>query len=155
IRPQQPDGVRVAMVLEDPKKRTITYGIDNTEVEARYLDGKTPIWKDDVPTRNTLADWVTAPDNPYFARNAVNRLWAHFFGIGLIDPIDEPGPDNPPSHPELLEDLTRAFVDHKFDVKFLIRAITSTQAYQLSSAATDPSQKEARQFARMTVKGMS
>jgi hypothetical protein len=155
IGARRPETAQAVAMLEDPKKRTIKIGGGDEEVEARFLDGKPPVWNDLVPTRNTLADWVTAPDNPYFARNAVNRLWAHFFGIGLIDPVDEPGPDNPPSHPELLEELTRAFVEHKFDVKFMIRAITSTQAYQLSSAATDPSQKDARQFARMTVKGMS
>jgi len=151
---RRPDPQGMA-TFEDPKKRTITYGNDNTEVEARFLDGKTPTWKDDVPTRQTLSEWVTAADNPYFARNAVNRLWAHFFGIGLIDPVDEPGPDNPPSHPELLDELARAFVEHQFDVKFMIRAITATKAYQLSSEATDPSQEDARSFARMTVKGLT
>jgi hypothetical protein len=140
---------------EDQKKRTIKIAGGDKEVEARYLDGSTPKWNDDLPTRDILANWLTAADNPYFARNAVNRLWANFFGIGLVDPVDEPGPDNPPSHPELLEELTHAFVAHKFDVKFMIRAITSTQAYQLSSVATDPSQTNLRLFARMTVKGMS
>src|SRR5262245_18577802 len=57
---------------EDPRKRTIKIAGGDKEVEARYLDGKTPSWKDDVPTRNTLAGWLTAADNPYFARNAVN-----------------------------------------------------------------------------------
>jgi hypothetical protein len=140
---------------DNPKKRTIALAGGDEIVEARFLDGTVPKWQDDVPTRRTLADWVTAPDNPYFARNAVNRLWAHFFGIGLVEPVDEPGPDNPPSHPELLDELARELVAHNFDVKFMIRAITSTRAYQLSSTATDPSQKDPRQFARMTVKGMS
>jgi hypothetical protein len=140
---------------ENTKKRFIAIGGSDIEVEARYLDGKVPKWQDEVPTRQTLADWITAPDNPYFARNAVNRLWANFFGIGLIDPVDEPNPDNPPSHPELLEELSRAFVEHKFDVKFMIRAITSTKAYQLSSISTEPGQDDARLFARMTVKGLT
>jgi hypothetical protein len=154
---QQPNPAGTPQSMEDPTKRSIKYGSGDKEkeVEARFLDGKVPKWQDDVPTRNTLADWMTAGDNPYFARNAVNRLWANFFGIGLIEPIDETGPDNPPSHPELLDELTRAFVEHRFDIKFMIRAITSTKAYQLSSALTDPSQKDPRLFARMTVKGMT
>jgi hypothetical protein len=140
---------------ENAKKRMIAVGGSDLEVEARYLDGKLPKWQDELSTRQTLAEWMTAPDNPYFARNAVNRLWANFFGIGLIDPVDEPNPDNPPSHPELLDELARAFVDHKFDIKFMIRAITATKAYQLSSVATGPGQDDARLFARMTVKGLT
>jgi hypothetical protein len=140
---------------ENAKKRFIAIGGSDIEVEARYLDGKVPKWQDEIPTRQTLAEWMTAADNPYFARNAVNRLWANFFGIGLIDPVDEPNPDNPPSHPELLDELARAFVEHKFDVKFMIRAITSTKAYGLSSVATEPGQDDARLFARMTVKGLT
>jgi hypothetical protein len=140
---------------ENAKKRMIAIGGTDLEVEARYLDGKVPKWQDEASTRQTLAEWLTAADNPYFARNAVNRLWANFFGIGLIDPVDEPNPDNPPSHPELLDELARAFVEHKFDVKFMIRAITATRAYQLSSVATEPGQEDPRLFARMTVKGLS
>jgi hypothetical protein len=150
-----PQANAAAPSADDPLKRTIKIAGGDKEVEARFLDGAEPRWRDDTPTRNLLADWMTAANNPYFARNAVNRLWASFFGIGLIEPVDEPGPDNPPSHPELLDDLAHAFVEHKFDVKFMIRAITATQAYQLSSAATHSSQGDPRQFARMTVKGMS
>jgi hypothetical protein len=140
---------------ENPKKRFIAIGGSDIEVEARYLDGKVPKWQDEVSSRQALADWMTAAENPFFARNAVNRLWANFFGIGLIDPVDEPNPDNPPSHPELLDELTRAFIEHKFDVKFMIRALTSTRAYQLSSIATEPGQDDPRLFARMTVKGLT
>ena len=82
----------------------------------------------------TLADWVTAPDNPYFAKAAVNRLWAHFFGVGLVDPEDDLRKDNPPSHPELLDELAKEFVAHDFDVQYLIRAITASDAYQRTSA---------------------
>src|SRR5262249_1011933 len=72
------------------------------KVQARFLDGKAPEWKDGVSTRQTLAEWLTSPDNPFFARAAANRIWTHFFGLGL-EPIDEPNDDNPPVHPELLD----------------------------------------------------
>jgi hypothetical protein len=149
----QPANTPAAPMPEDPMKRTIKFG--DKEVEARFLDGREPKWREDVPTRQTLADWMTASDNPYFARNAVNRLWASFFGIGLSEPLDELGPANPPSHPELLDELAHAFVAHRYDVKFMIRAITATRAYQLSSALTHPSQTDLRHFARMTVKGLT
>jgi hypothetical protein len=123
-------------------------------VKARFLDGKVPQWNKDDSARSTLVDWMTSAQNPYFAQTSVNNLWAYFFGVGLIEPIDEPE-NNPPSHPELLKELSSQFVAHQYDVKFLIRAITSSKAYQLSSAVTHPSQKDERLFARMSVKGMS
>src|SRR5262249_20999639 len=123
--------------------------------EARFLDGQVPKWKTGVPSRVTLAEWMTNRDNPFFARNAVNRVWAHFFGIGLLEPVDEPGPENPPSHPELLDELAKEFVAHQFDLNFLIRAITASRTYQLSSAMTDPRQNDPRTFARMAVKGLT
>jgi hypothetical protein len=125
-------------------------------VQARYLDGGEPKFRDGVTSRAALAEWLTAPSNSYFARNAVNRLWAHFFGVGIIDPIDDdPTEDNPPSHPTLLDELSRQFVANNFDMKFLIRAITASKAYQLSSTATEPAQEEVRAFAKATLKGLS
>jgi hypothetical protein len=98
---------------------------------------------------------MTAPGNPYFARAAANRVWAQFFGTGLVDPVDDLGPENVPSHPELLDTLAREFTAHGFDLKFLMRAITASRAYQLSSAGYAPSQDDARLFARMPIRGMS
>ena len=103
-----------------------------------------------------LADWMTAPDNPYFARAAVNRVWAQFFGTGLVDPVDDMGAENPPSHPELLDELAAAFAAHGFDLKFLIRAIVASRPYQLTSrAATRRRQDDPRLFARMPVRGLT
>jgi hypothetical protein len=155
IRPQEPRFAMGSPILDDPARRLIKIAGTETEVEARFLDGRAPVWKPGVSTRTVLADWMTSADNPYFARNAVNRLWAHFFGIGITEPIDEPSPENPPSHPELLDELARQFIAHKYDQKFLMRAILASQTYQLSSAATDPTQNEPRLFARMAVKSMS
>ncbi len=86
-------------------------------LQARFLDGKQPTWKEDVTTRQALAEWMTSPNNPYFAQAAVNRIWAHLFGIGIVDPPDDFRKDNPPSHPELLNALAQAFVDNHYDLK--------------------------------------
>lgn len=155
IRPQDPRFGAGSPILDDPARHVIKIAGTETEIEARFLDGKAPTWKPGVRTRTVLADWMTSADNPYFARNAVNRLWAHFFGIGIVEPVDEPSPENPPSHPELLDELTRQFIAHQYDLKFLMRAILASRTYQLSSAATDPTQNEPRFFARMAIKGMS
>ena len=146
----------VVSVPSQPIVRTITIPGTAKVVEARFPDGKSPVWKDNVESRHALAEWLTSPSNPYFARTATNRLWAHFFGAGIIDPVDdEPTDDNPASHPELLTELTAQFVANKHDVKYLIRAITASRAYQRSSATSHVSQNEPRLFARMAVKGLT
>jgi hypothetical protein len=112
----------------------IQIGASKTWVEARFPDGSRPNWQGDVSPRQALAQWITRVNNPWFARTAVNRVWHYFFGLGLIEPVDGLGVEsNPPSHPELLDELVRQFVAHDFDVKFLIRAITGSQTYQRSS----------------------
>lgn len=141
---------------EDASRREISVPGTGRVVQAKFLDGKEPQWKGRTGTRVTLADWVTSPDNPYFARATVNRMWAYFYGTGLVEPIDEMvGSSSVSSHPELLDLLAKEFAAHKFDVKYLIRAITASKAYQLSSAATHASQGERTLFARMPLRGLT
>ena len=84
--------------------------------------------------KDQLADWITAADrNPFFARAAANRLWAQFFGRGLVHPVDNMSPSNSPSHPELLDALARELVAHKFDLKWYLRELCNSRTYQLSS----------------------
>jgi hypothetical protein len=146
----------VVPAREDITKRALTIpGTDRT-VPARFIDGTLPKWKPGVKTRAALAEWVTAPDNPYFARAAVNRMWAYLLGTGLVEPIDEmAGGTSTPSHPELLDLLAREFASHQFDLKFLLRAITNSKTYQRSSSATHKSQDDRTLFARMPLRGLT
>jgi hypothetical protein len=84
--------------------------------------------------KEKLAAWVTAPENPYFARAAVNRVWAQLMGRGLVHPIDDFNAQNEPSHPALLKALTEGFAAKNYDLKWLIREIVNSEAYQLSGA---------------------
>jgi hypothetical protein len=138
---------------EDRREIAISGG--SKIVQASFLDGTEPKWKYDVSPRQTLADWMTAPKNPYFARAGANRIWAYFLGTGLVEPVDDLRPENAPSNPELFDELTDQFAAHKFDVKFLIRAITASRAYQLSSVKSDSGQDEPQMFARMALRGLS
>jgi len=124
-------------------------------IEAAFLDDTRPEFKYKVSGRVTLADWITGRDNPYFARMGVNRIWAFLFGRGLVEPVDDFTPEHTPSHPELLDALAQEFAAHHFDIKFLIRSIIASQAYQLSSTQTDPGQAEPRLYACMTVKSLT
>lgn len=98
--------------------------------------------------RRSLAKWMTAPDNPYFARTMVNRMWGHFFGRGIIHPIDDSRFTNPPSNPELLDALVHEFVASGYDVKQLIRLICNSNAYGLSAAPNPTNREDIQSFAR-------
>jgi hypothetical protein len=137
-------------------RREIGISGGNQVVQAGFLDGAEPQWKYKVGSRVTLAEWVTKKDNPYFAKAAANRMWDHFFGIAIVEPVDDLGNDaNKPSHPELLEELAKNFADHDFDQKFLIRAIANSHAYQRTSATLSAGPPDPRLFARMPVKGLT
>lgn len=140
-----PLSLRFRLTIPDQKK-TVT---------ARFLDGEQPDWSNRPDPRRLFADWMTDRSNPYFARMAVNRIWAQLFGVGLVDPIDDFGPHNKPSHPELLDEMAKAFTDNGCDEKFLFRALTRTAAYQRSSRADSAAQEDARLFARTNVMGLS
>jgi hypothetical protein len=127
----------------------------NRIVTARFLGGEKPTFEPGVSPRTTLAKWLTAPENPHFARATANRVWAYLFGTGLVDPVDERGDHNLPSHPELLDELAQQFALNKFDLKYLLRTITLSQAYQRSSVTTHAGQDDPRLFARASVRGLS
>jgi len=96
--------------------------------------------------RASLAAWITGPDNPYFARAAVNWAWAQFFGKGIADPPDDLSRANPPVHPELLDALAAHFVAHHYDLRDLIRTIATSGAYGLSSATVPGNEHDTRLF---------
>lgn len=87
----------------------------------------------DQDRRVVFAQWLTAPDNPFFARSVVNRVWGHMFGRGIVDPIDDFRDSNPPSNARLLAELSQKFVENNFSQKWAIRTICSSRTYQLSS----------------------
>ncbi len=102
----------------------------------------------DGDARARLCDWLLAPDNPYFARAFVNRVWAHYFGIGLVMPVDSFSAANPPSNERLLDALARDFVEHGFDVRHLERTILASRTYQLSSRPNATNAGDRNNYAR-------
>ncbi len=134
-----------------------TIMIPDTEetVKAAFLGGGEPDLKNDANARRALANWVVDKNNPYFAEMGANRLWGHFFGRGLVEPVDDFSAENPASHPELLELLSGSFASSGFDLKFMIRTIAATRTYQRTSQQSDESQAVPELFARMPVKGLT
>jgi hypothetical protein len=93
--------------------------------------------------RGAMARWMTAPENPWFARAFVNRLWGHFLGRGFVDPVDDLRPSNAPAAPELFDALATDFVKSDYDIKHLVRIIVGSTAYARSAAPLDPATRSA------------
>jgi hypothetical protein len=98
--------------------------------------------------RHELVDWMAAPENPFFARALVNRYWKHFFGRGLVDPEDDMRVTNPATNPVLLDALAKDFIEHKFDMKHLIRTICNSQTYQLAAEPNAWNRNDKQNFSR-------
>ncbi len=142
-------------VREVANRRELAIPGTDKVVKAAFLDGASIAWKAKADSREVLADWVTSPKNPFFARAAANRAWARFFGTGLVDPVDDMGGDSVSAHPELLDELAREFVAHDFELKYLIRAIAASRAYGLTSALDRPEPTAPALFSAMPVRGLS
>lgn len=120
--------------------------------EPRFLGGAALKREPEQSLRKALADWMVAKENPFFARAMVNRMWGHFFGRGLVHPVDDMHDDNACSHPELLEALTEQFKENGFDLKYLCRAICQSEAYQRTSKPFAGNVKDDRLYSRMLIK---
>ena len=155
--PGRPKLVHMAGVQDDPRL-TLASLRDSDMLEGfqsqptTFLGGE--VWEADgnITHREALARWITSPKNRYFARAMVNRMWWHFFGRGIVNPVDDMHSGNPASHPELLQLLSREFVASGFDIKRLCRAIVSSRTYQQTSRAGEQADVEVELFARMPVK---
>jgi len=112
-----------------------------------------------VPTdqrrRMVYAEWLTAKDNPFFAKSTVNRVWSYFFGRGIIDPVDDIRASNPPANPALLDALAKDFVAHDFDLRYLMRTIANSRAYQTGIATNDWNAQDTENFSHAVPRRLS
>jgi hypothetical protein len=121
----------------------------------KALDGEPmKVTKDEDP-RQKLVDWMVDAKNPFFARAVANRYWAHFFGRGIVDPLDDMRVTNPPSNPELLDALAQDLVKNKYSLKGLIRTICKSRTYQLSAVPNPFNKHDKQTYARYYPKRMS
>lgn len=104
--------------------------------------------------REVMAEWLTGPDNPYFSRNIANITWSHFFGIGIIDPVDDVRVSNPPTNPELLDALGEKLVEYKYDFRKIVRDICTSRTYQLSTQANGTNKDDLTNFAKGRIRRM-
>ena len=121
----------------------------------RFLEGDRAAVRANEPYRPVLAAWLTAPQNKYFARALVNRVWSQLFGRGLVHPVDDMHDGNEASHPELLQELANAFTASGYDLKFLFRAVCNSETYQRSSKPAGDLAADEALFAGMAVKPLT
>jgi hypothetical protein len=126
----------------------VKHPVTGAVMSPRPPDGPSAQPADGADPRRALADWLIAPDNPFFARAAVNRLWAVFFGRGLVEPADDFRVSNPCVNPPLLDALADDFAKHGYDLKHLMRTIMGSRLYQLSSTPNETNLADTRNFSR-------
>jgi hypothetical protein len=151
---QQMTGVSMTLT---PEAEQITIPGKEIVVPALFLDGSKPVRAASESSRAMLARWITASDNPYFAKAAVNRIWGRLLGHGFVQPVDDLDPTHTPAYPEVFNAICRQFRLHQYDVKYVIRAVTATRVYQLScrGAPRDGEDPLSPHFARMPLRRMT
>jgi hypothetical protein len=117
----------------------------------KFLGGATPDLKG-RDRRVVLAEWLASSDNPYFAKNLANIVWAHFFGRGIVHQVDDVRVSNPPVNGPLLDALAQHFTEYKYDFKRLVRDICTSRTYQLSTIANDTNAFDERNFSHATLR---
>jgi hypothetical protein len=139
--PRNGDGVRTLFVASRGDLVQPSKGVPQPPAP---LDGKPLSSDSEQDRREYLATWLTSAENPYFARAITNRVWANYFGVGLIDPVDDLRMSNPASNEELMSAATKYVVDQRYDLKSLMRVILQSATYQTSSQPAEASKNETR-----------
>lgn len=126
----------------------VRHPLTNEVLSPKPLFGTAPEIPEGSDPRIALAEWITSPENPYFAQTMANRIWTDLMGVGLVNPVDDLRATNPASNPDLLKHLGDYFAANHFDIKKLIRHIALSHAYGLSSVPTERNAVDTRYFSR-------
>ncbi len=138
---------RELYIFNDRSMAPAKHLVDERPVPATVLGGEAAV-PEMGDKRQALAQWLAAPDNPHFGRNFSNRIWAHFFGRGLVEPVDDMRISNPPTNKPLLDALAQHFEKSYFNLRALVRDICTSRVYQLSSQPNGTNSGDTRQFSR-------
>ncbi|MFP6587191.1 MAG: DUF1549 and DUF1553 domain-containing protein [Pirellulaceae bacterium] len=131
----------------------VRHPVGNRVMEPKFLGGETPDVKG-KDRRQIMANWLASNDNPYFARNLSNIVWAHFFGQGIINEVDDVRVSNPPVNVALLDTLASKFTEYNYDFKKIVRDICTSRAYQLSTGTNETNEKDSRNFSHAALRRM-
>ena len=140
------------VVVFNSKNGETQHFLTKQNVKPKFLGGEEPEIKVGEDRRKVLAEWLASPRNPYFARNVANIIWAHFMGVGVVDPVDDVRVSNPPSNPELLDALAQHLTEYNYDVRRLVRDITASAAYQRSTHVNESNAGDKLNFAHGSIR---
>jgi hypothetical protein len=129
----------------------VNHPVGGAVVKPKFLGGPTPD-TNGKDRRAVLAEWITSTDNPYFSKSVANRIWAHFTGVGIVDPVDDFRASNPPSNPELLDALAGKLVEYRYDIKQLVRDICNSQTYQRTTSPVEGNEQDLRNYSHAMVR---
>ena len=141
--------------IEDLPGGEVTLPDTEEVISPKYPAGQNPGADERGTRRRQLAIWMASRDNPFLPRAAANWAWAHMFGRGIVDPVDDLSENNPPSHPELLDELSLYFANQGFDLQLLLKTIALTDAYQRSSRGGNETATTPSLFAQMALKTLT
>ncbi len=142
---------REVIVFNNNGANTVEHPVDGRRMKPKVLGGDAPDVEGQDP-RKKLAEWLTSPDNAAFSQTMANVIWSHFFGRGIVEPVDDVRISNPPSNKELLEELGRKLAGYKFDKKQLMRDICNSRTYQLSAASNPTNELDEAYFSHSYVR---
>ncbi|MFN5104440.1 MAG: DUF1549 and DUF1553 domain-containing protein [Planctomycetota bacterium] len=129
----------------------VNHPVGGAVVKPRFLGGG-PAATDGKDRRVVLAEWMTSNENPFFAKSVANRIWAHFAGVGIVNPVDDFRASNPASNPELLDALAAKIIEYKYDIKQLVRDICNSQTYQRTTVPVPGNEDDLRNYSHATVR---
>ena len=138
-------------IIYDRGNGEVKHPVTNQNAVPVFLGGATPDTKG-RDRREVMAEWLASPENPYFAENFVNRIWDHYFGLGIIDPVDDIRVSNPPSNPELLKEMARRFTESDYNYRQLIREICNSNTYQRSTERNESNLTDETNFAHQNAR---
>ncbi len=140
------------VVIFNSKGGEAKHPVTNAVVPPKFLGGEAPTLKAGDDRRKAVAKWIASPENTYFSRNVANIIWSHFFGVGIVDPVDDVRISNPPSNPELLSALASKLTEYNYDMRKFVKEIVTSQTYQRTSTANESNQSDRRNFAHALVR---
>src|SRR6056297_44473 len=138
-------------IIFDRSGGEVNHLVTKKPVPPTFLGGQSPETKG-KDRRAVLAEWLTGPENPFFAKSIANRVWAHFMGVGIVDPVDDIRISNPPTNPALFDELGTRLVQYDFDFRQLVRDICNSKAYQRSTATNPTNAHDNRNYAHAVVR---
>ena len=145
---------------EDPRETIIfnsgsggvRHPVGNRDMPPKFLGGVTPAMLPGDDRREAVGKWLASAENPFFARNLANIVWAHFMGKGIVDPVDDVRISNPASNPELLEELGKQFTTSNYDFRKLVKDICNSRTYQLTIQSNETNAEDTRNFSKAYVR---